>query len=40
MMRSTVWVAGAVPPLAARVMDRMGASGVSGQLARGQRDKR
>lgn len=40
MMRSTVWVAGAVPPLAARVMDRMGAGNVSGQLARGQRDKR
>ncbi len=40
MVRSTVWVAGAVPPLASRVMDRMGAGAVSGQLARGQRDKR
>lgn len=40
IMRSTVWVAGAVPPLAARVMDRMGAGNVSSQLSSGQRSKR
>lgn len=40
MIRSTVWAAGAMPGLATRVINRLGAGGVSSQLARGQRDKR
>ena len=40
IIRSTVWAAGAAPGLATRVIDRLGASSVSSQLARGQRDKR
>jgi len=40
LIRSTVWAAGAAPGIATRLIDRMGASGVSSQLASGQRDKR
>lgn len=40
LVRSTVWAAGAMPGIANRMINRMGASSVSGQLASGQADKR